>query len=161
MPFIIIAVARTDKSSTNQKPMNSQNLKNHETQFIVPFYDLDPMRMVWHGNYLKYFDTTRAELFYTAGFDPLEYFKKTNYLFPITKTSTKHIVSLRYRDEFKCKATVVEAEYKIVVDFHIRLVKDNQLCAKGRSEQVAVKYPDMEILFEIPDDIRKMLGFKK
>jgi acyl-CoA thioester hydrolase len=141
--------------------MNNQNHKNHERRFTVPFYDLDSMRMVWHGNYLKYFDTTRAELFYAAGFDPLEYFQKTNYLFPITKTSTKHIVSLRYRDEFKCKATVVEAEYKIVVDFEIRLIRDNQLCTRGRSEQVAVKYPDMEILFEIPDDIRKMLGFNK
>ena len=139
--------------------MNSQNLKSHETQFTVPFYDLDPMRMVWHGNYLKYFDTTRADLFYAAGFDPLEYYKKTNYLFPITKTSTKHIVSLRYRDKFTCKATVTEAEYKIVVDFEIRLIGDHQLCARGKSEQVAVKYPEMDILFEIPDDIRKALGF--
>ena len=141
--------------------MNSQNYKSHEMQFTVPFHDLDPMRMVWHGNYLKYFDTTRAELFYAAGFDPLEYFKKTQYLFPITKTSTKHIVSLRYRDDFKCKATVVEAEYKIVVNFKIRLVKDGQLCAKGKSEQVAVKYPEMEIMFEIPDDIRNALGASK
>jgi acyl-CoA thioester hydrolase len=39
------------------------------------------------------------------------------------------------------------------------LIRDNQLCAGGRSEQVAVKYPDMEILFEIPDDIRIALGF--
>ena len=54
-----------------------------------------------------------------------------------------------------------EAEYKIVVDFEVRLIRDNQLCTRGKSEQVAVKYPDMEILFEIPDDIRKMLGFKK
>jgi len=159
--LIIIAAARADKSSRNQKPMNSQNLKSHERQFTVPFYDLDPMRMVWHGNYLKYFDSTRAELFYASGFDPLEYFKKTNYLFPIIKTSTKHIVSLRYRDEFKCRAAVTEAEYKIVVDFEVRLIRDNQLCTRGRSEQVAVKYPDMEILFEIPDDIRKMLGFNK
>lgn len=154
-----MALAQLDKTSKNQKTMISQNLKSHETQFTVPFYDLDPMRMVWHGNYLKYFDTTRAELFYAAGFDPLEYFKKTNYLFPITRTSTKHIVSLRYRDAFKCKATVTEAEYKIVVNFEIRLGGDNQLCARGKSEQVAVKYPEMEILFEIPDDIRKALGF--
>ena len=139
--------------------MNSSNIRNHEKLFTVPFYDLDPMRMVWHGNYLKYFDTTRAELFYNAGFDPFEYFKKTSFLFPITRMSTKHIISLRYRDEFKCRATVAEAEYKIVVDFEIRLIKDNQLCTRGRSEQVAVNYPDMEIQFEIPDDIRKALGF--
>ena len=138
--------------------MDSDKHKSVEIQHKVPFYDLDPMQMVWHGNYLKYFDIARFELFDTLGIDLLSYFKKTNYLFPITKTSTKHIVSLRYKDEFKCKATVVEAQYKIVVDFEIRLVKNNQICAKGRSEQVAVKYPEMEIMFEIPDDIRKALG---
>ena len=139
--------------------MDSDKHKSVEIQHKVPFYDLDPMQMVWHGNYLKYFDIARFELFDTLGIDLLSYFKKTNYLFPITKTYTKHVVSLRYKDEFKCKATVVEAQYKIVVDFEIRLVKNNQICAKGRSEQVAVKYPEMEIIFEIPDDIRKALGF--
>ena len=139
--------------------MNSTKHKNHSIQLVVPFYDLDPLQMVWHGNYLKYFDMARMELLFDLGIDLLAYFKKTNYLFPITKTSTKHIVSLRYRDEFKCKATVTEAKYKIVVDFEIRLIRDNQLCARGRSEQVAVKYPDMEMQFEIPDDIRKALGF--
>ncbi|MBW2633294.1 MAG: acyl-CoA thioesterase, partial [Deltaproteobacteria bacterium] len=70
-----------------------------------------------------------------------------------------HIVSLRYRDQFTCKALVKEARYKIVVDFEIRLNKDGTLCAKGRSEQVAVTYPETEIQFEIPEDIRKALGF--
>jgi acyl-CoA thioester hydrolase len=130
-----------------------------EVKLSVPFHDLDPLQMVWHGNYLKYFDIARSELFTSYGVDLFEYFKKTNYLFPITKTATKHIVSLRYRDEFTCKATCVEAQYKIVTDFKIRLAKDNTICAKGRSEQVAVKYPGMEIQFEIPDDIRKALGF--
>jgi acyl-CoA thioester hydrolase len=139
--------------------MSAANHKSHEIQLQVPFYDLDPMQMVWHGNYLKYFDMARSELFYATGIDLLDYFKKTRYLFPITKTATKHIVSLRYRDEFTCKATVVEAQYKIVVEFQIRLVANNQICAKGRSEQVAVKYPETEIMFEIPLEIRKALGF--
>ena len=130
-----------------------------EVKLTVPFYDLDPLHMVWHGNYLKYFDVARTELFTSSGLDLYYYFKRTNYLFPITKTSTKHIVSLGYRDEFTCKATCIEAQYKIVIDFKIRLVRNNQICAKGRSEQVAVKYPEKEIMFEIPTDIRKALGF--
>ncbi|MCG6910419.1 MAG: acyl-CoA thioesterase [Deltaproteobacteria bacterium] len=134
-------------------------MKSYEKQFTVPFYDLDPMQVVWHGNYLKYFDTTREELCHAMGFDPVVYYRDTNILFPIIKTSTKHIVSLRYRDRFTCKATVKEAHYKIVVDFEIRLDGDGTLCSKGRSEQVAVKYPETEILFEIPGDIRKTLGF--
>jgi acyl-CoA thioester hydrolase len=115
--------------------------------------------MVWHGNYLKYFDVTRSTLFARAGIDLFDYFKTNNCLFPLTKTMTKHITSLRYLDEFVCKATVVEAQYKIVMEFKIRRMKDNQICAKGRSEQVAVLFPENEIMFEIPQDIRRALGF--
>jgi acyl-CoA thioester hydrolase len=139
--------------------MDGAEKRRSEVKLTVPFYDLDPLHMVWHGNYLKYFDVARTELFISSGLDLYDYFKKTNYLFPITKTSTKHIVSLGYRDEFACKATCIEAQYKIVIDFKIRLVRNNLICAKGRSEQVAVKYPEKEIMFEIPQDIRKALGF--
>ena len=125
----------------------------------VPFHDLDPLQMVWHGNYLKYFDIARSALFVQGSVDLFEYFKTTSCLFPVTKCSTKYIASLRYLDEFKSIAAVVEAQYKIVIDFEIRLIKDNQICARGRSEQVAVKHPDMEILFEIPADIRASLGY--
>jgi acyl-CoA thioester hydrolase len=139
--------------------MERAKYKSHEVRLRVPFHDLDPLHMVWHGNYLKYFDIARSELFHSLGVDLFSYFNRTSYFFPITKTATKHILSLRYRDEFKCKATVTEALYKIVLEFTIRSGAKNQLYAKGRSEQVAVKYPEMEMQFEIPDEIRKALGF--
>jgi acyl-CoA thioester hydrolase len=139
--------------------MDSAKYKSYEVKLRVPFHDLDPLNMVWHGHYLKYFDIARSELFHSLGVDLFGYFQRTNYLFPITKTTTKHIMSLRYRDEFKCKATAVEARYKIVVEFQIRSVETNQLFAKGRTEQVAVKYPEMEMMFEIPKEICRALGF--
>jgi len=139
--------------------MGKDTKKSCEVLFTVPFHDLDPMQMVWHGNYFKYFEIARSALFARSGVDLFKYFKETNCLFPIVKTTTKHVASLEYLDEFKCIATVIEAEYKIVVDFQVRLLRNNQLCAKGRTEQVAVKYPEKEILFEIPKDIREALGF--
>ncbi len=139
--------------------MGKDSKKSCEVLFTVPFHDLDPMNMVWHGNYLKYFEVTRDALFAQSGVDLFRYFKEKSCLFPIIKTATKHVASLGYLDEFKCIATVVEAQYKIVLDFHIRLLRNNRLCAKGRTEQVAVKYPEKEILFEIPQDIREALGF--
>ena len=137
------------------------NEKNRICEVVqkVPFHDLDPLQMVWHGNYLKYFDIARSALFVQGGVDLFDYFKTTNCLFPLTKTSTKYIASLRYLDEFKSIATVVEAQYKIVIDFEIRLLLNNQICARGRSEQVAVRHPGMEIMFEIPGDIRTALGY--
>ncbi|MFO7985987.1 MAG: thioesterase family protein [Desulfatiglandaceae bacterium] len=130
-----------------------------EVRQKVPFHDLDPMNMVWHGNYLKYFDVARLALFDACGIDLFGYFENTGYLFPIIKTTTKHVISLRHRDEFICRATILDARAKIVMDFEIRRVGKPEICAKGRSEQVAVKHPEMEMSFEIPGDIQKALGF--
>ena len=125
----------------------------------VPFYDLDPMQIVWHGNYFHYFEDARVALFAKVGIDLYEFYTRTQYLFPIIKTSTKHIYPLRNGDEFICKASVVEGKTKIVVDFEIRLKNDGKICARGRTEQVAVKAPEMEIMFTIPDEIRQALEF--
>ena len=139
--------------------MNSDKNRTCEVKLTVPFHDLDPLQMVWHGNYIKYFDIARSAIFSQAGINLFDYFNRTNYLFPITKTTTKYVSSLRYLDEFRCTVKVVEAQYKIVLEFQIRLTENNRICAKGRSEQVAVKYPQMEIMFEIPEEIRKALGY--
>jgi hypothetical protein len=34
------------------------------------------------------------------------------------------------------------------------------ICCRGRTEQVTVKVPEMETLFNIPDEIRQALGYK-
>ena len=34
-----------------------------KTKIKVPFYDLDPMNIVWHGNYVKYMEEARCDFF--------------------------------------------------------------------------------------------------
>lgn len=34
---------------------------NTEIKIKVPFYDLDPMNIVWHGNYVKYMEEARCD----------------------------------------------------------------------------------------------------
>ena len=133
--------------------------KSFEVKISVPFFDLDPMQIVWHGNYLNYFEIARAALFEHYGVDLYSYYDREKIIFPIIRTSTKHIFPLRHRDEIICKATLVDANIKLVVDFEIRKTADNSVCARGRTEQVAVKTPEMETLFSIPQDIRNLLGY--
>ena len=33
-----------------------------EIEIEVPFFDLDPMNVVWHGNYVKYTEIARCKL---------------------------------------------------------------------------------------------------
>jgi len=131
--------------------------KSRELERTVSFYDLDPMQIVWHGNYLKYMDDARGALFDSLGVDLFGLYEKTSHIYPIIKTSVKHVFPLRHKDVIICKATLVEAKYKIIVDFEIRLKSDNRICARGRSEQVAVKVPEMEMLMMIPEEVRGLL----
>ena len=57
--------------------------KSIEVPLSVPFHDLDPMHLVWHGNYLKYFDVARFALFKDAGIDLYMYSVDHQYIFPI------------------------------------------------------------------------------
>jgi acyl-CoA thioester hydrolase len=131
----------------------------YEFKRRVPFHDLDPLQIVWHGNYLKYFDIARFGLFKQAGLDVYQYFLTRQLIFPVTRSSAKHIVPLRYDDEFVCRATVTEAVYKIAMSFEIRLAENGQICTRGKSEQVAVKMPEMEMQFEVPGDVTAALGY--
>ena len=137
----------------------SADKKSFEVKISVPFFDLDPMQIVWHGNYLNYFELARAELFLHYGVDLYSYYEREKIIFPIIRTATKHIFPLKHRDEIICKATLIDANIKLVVDFEIRKAVDGSVCARGRTEQVAVKTPEMETLFSIPQDIRSLLGY--
>ncbi|HNV57334.1 MAG TPA: acyl-CoA thioesterase [Smithellaceae bacterium] len=137
----------------------SAGRKSFEVGIRVPFFDLDPMQIVWHGNYLNYFEIARAGLFEHYGVDLYRYYEREKIIFPIIRTATKHIFPLKHRDEIIVKATLADANIKLAVDFEIRRASDGIVCARGRTEQVAVKVPEMETLFSIPRDIRNLLGF--
>ena len=85
------------------------------------------------------------------------YMGGTTYAFPVVRSTIKHIWPLRFDDEFTCTAVVKEARVRIVVDFEIKLVSNGKLCATGRTEQVAVRLPEMEMAFQIPEEIQKAL----
>lgn len=138
------------ETSSTQKPFYEVTLK-------VPFYDLDPMQVVWHGNYFKYFEIARNGLFEKLNLKLFDLYQQKKYAFPIIRTSTKYIHPLKFQDEFICRATLGTVDVKIETHFDIRLVKDNTLCVKGKIEQVILKMPEMEMMLKIPDDIMMAL----
>ena len=137
--------------------MGSPRFASHAIEMSVPFHDLDPLQVVWHGNYLKYFDIARFALFDHCGVDLHAYSQRSGFLFPVTRTSTKHIRPLRYRDRFVVHTAVREAHIRIVLDFEIRLAGGDTVTTRGRSEQVAVTFPGDELLLQIPPEIENAL----
>lgn len=122
----------------------------------VPFYDVDLLQIVWHGNYLKYFDLARQAFFFRCGLD-MTLGEERRYIFPVIRTSIKYLYPLKLNDEFICTAILKEARVKLVIEFEIRLAKDGRLAATGRSEHAAVRLPEMELEFRIPEEVEKAL----
>ena len=127
-------------------------------QLRVPFCDVDSMQVVWHGNYYKYFDAAREKLFDEAGLDLYKTQATTGIVFPVTRCQAKYIRPLRYRDCFNCLARIVEAEFRIIVDFEIRLDGEEAVCTRGRSEQVAVSLPEGTLHIRVPAEIQQALS---
>jgi acyl-CoA thioester hydrolase len=138
--------------------MNDRPKVSATIRLKVPFYDVDPLNVVWHGHYLKYFEAARDALFEKCGIDLVAYHQKTGILFPIIRSSVKHIQPLVYKQEFLCTAIVRETKRKIVLDFEISLPTNSVVCARGFTEQVAVHTPTRRLELRIPEDIGRALG---
>ncbi len=124
----------------------------------VPFYDLDPMGVVWHGNYLRYLDEARLVLFDRSELDLYRLVEADgSFAFPIVRSTIKHVAPLRLRDPFEVFARVVDARLKIRMEFEVRRGDDGVVCARAQSEQVAVRLPELTLELSIPRAVSRKL----
>ena len=49
----------------------------HSFETEVPFFDVDAMNIVWHGNYVKYLETARCAVLSAIAYDYNEMALKT------------------------------------------------------------------------------------
>lgn len=114
----------------------SQQPLQESTRIRVRFSEVDAMRVVWHGNYLKYFEDGR-EAFgrkYGIGYFEVEAQKL---LVPVVKTSTEYKRSLNYGDEIEVTVRFENSPAaKIILHYTIRRVGDDALIATGTTVQV-------------------------
>lgn len=136
------------------------HLPSCSVELSVPFHDLDPLGVVWHGNYLKYFEIARDALFGKHGINLYEYCRNNECLLPIVRVSVKHVHPLRFGDAFICEARLVDTRLKLVLDYEIRLKNTETLCTRGRTEQVAVNASDLKLELQIPAELQRAFGLR-
>jgi acyl-CoA thioester hydrolase len=119
-------------------------------EILVRFSEVDSMRIVWHGNYLKYFEDGRESfgLKYSLGY--LDVYKH-NVMIPIVKIVCDFKRPLEYGDTAIVETTYVPTEAaKIVFEYKIFRSRDMELMASGSSIQVFLT-PQGELLLTSPE----------
>lgn len=127
---------------------SSTLLKVTET-LRVPFHDLDPGGVVWHGRYFKYFERARSSLFDSFGYNYNE-MKMSGSLWPVVDTNVRFVRPLLFDQEFLVIACLKEWEVRLVVDYRIK-DKQGVTYTRARTVQVPVNAETLELQFGSPE----------
>ena len=102
----------------------------------VRFSEVDSMNIVWHGNYVKYFEDARIAFGEKYNIGYLDMFAQGFYA-PIVKMDFKFVNPLIFGDTFIAEAVYKPCEgAKLMFDYNIRRKSDNELVATGSTTQV-------------------------
>lgn len=119
------------------------------TKIQVRFSDVDSMGVVWHGNYIKYFEDGREAFGNLYGINYMDFYHK-GVLIPLVKINCDYKKPLKYGDTavietrfLNCEAARLQYEYVIYRN------ETDEVVATGSSVQVFLT-PDMELMLDFP-----------
>jgi acyl-CoA thioester hydrolase len=113
----------------------------------VPFYDVDLMNVVWHGNYIKYFEVARCEVLDFIGYGYHE-MKESGYSWPVIDLQVRYIKPATLGQLLRCEASIVEYENRLKIAYVI--YSGDKRITKGHSVQVAVDIKNNEMQLVSP-----------
>ena len=104
------------------------------------FSELDPLNVVWHGNYLQYFETARDA--FGAKYDiSYQTIYDEGFITPIVSVHCDYKASLRFDDKF-----LVTVDYedtpamKIILNYKVTSLDGKTIVALGKTIQVLLSH---------------------
>lgn len=133
------------------------NVLSHEISLTPAFHDLDPMDVVWHGNYLRYFEQARCALLQRIDYDYPQ-MRDSGYAWPIVDLRVKYVRPLYYGQTVVVRATFVEWENRLKIAYEVRDAATGERLTRGHSIQVAVDLRTREMQYVSPPVLLQRLG---
>ncbi len=118
-------------------------------EITVRFSEVDSMKIVWHGNYLKYFEDGRESFGLRFNLGYLEVYRH-NVMIPIVKINCDYKKPLVYGDQLYVETRYIPTDAaKIVFEYTVSRKNDGEIVATGSSTQVFLT-PEGELLLTSP-----------
>lgn len=120
-----------------------------EAEVRAEFYDIDAMRVVWHGNYVRYLELGRQALLESLdyGYDRMQ---AQGWAFPVVDMSLRYLKPAVLGQRLRVRATLKEWENRLVVDYEVRDAGSSLLLTKASTTQVAVSAASGGLSFVCP-----------
>lgn len=122
----------------------------HETEVIIRFNEADPLGIVWHGHYIRYFEDGRESFGRKYGVSYLDFYQQ-GLAVPIVSVDCQYKRPLRYGDIVIVETTYVPLEAaKLQFEYKMFESKSRDLVAVGSSLQVFVDAKTFDLQLTIP-----------
>lgn len=135
---------------------NAMKKISAETLIEVPFYDLDPMNVVWHGNYIKYLEVARCDLLAKIGYT-YDNMKADGFAYPVATMDLKFIKPSVFSQKLKIKTTIEDVEPALNIKYEIFDEETNEKIFKAKSMQICVDTKTRESIYSAPENFLKKL----
>lgn len=130
----------------------------HTTEFDVRFSEADPLGIVWHGHYVRYFEDGREAFGERYGLRYLDLYRN-DIVVPIVNINCDYKRILRYGHRIKMEVIYRDTPAaKMLFDYNIFDAETDDLVAKGSSVQVFMGKEEMELMLTLP---QFMVDWKK
>ena len=128
--------------------MNKTNLVCH-TETQVRFSEVDSMGVVWHGNYVRYFEDGREAFGSRYGINYLDFYAQ-GIMIPLVKITCEFKKPLKYGDIAVIETRFVNCEAaRLQYDYTIYRNHTQEVVTTGSTIQVFLN-PEMELLLDFP-----------
>lgn len=125
-----------------------------ETFITVQFYDLDPMNVVWHGNYIKYLETARCDLLSKIGYD-YDRMREDGVAYPIAKMDLKFIKPCTFNQKLRIVSSVEELEPCLIIKYVILDADTDEKVFTAKSMQICVDVISKESVYSAPKGLKE------
>jgi len=117
----------------------------------VKFSDVDMLGVVWHGNYIRYFEDGREAFGKQYGLGYMDVYN-AGYVVPIVNVNCDYKRFLRYEDKVIIETIYTPTE-SAKINFAYRLLnaQTGELIVKGSTTQVFVRRDNFELQLTNPD----------
>ena len=122
-----------------------------EIEINIRFNEVDALGIVWHGNYVKYFEDGREAFGEKFGLNFQKVYINEGFVTPIVTLDCNYKQSLKYGDKAIVQTRYVASKAsKIIFEYSIFRSSDMAIMTEGKTVQVFVSHSG-ELFYTVPD----------
>lgn len=127
-----------------------------ETELEVQFQDCDPVEIVWHGHYFRYFEAARAVLLRKIDYD-YPVMRASQVVWPVIEAHVRFARPLRYGQRIRVRAGLVEWENRMKIQYRVADADSDTRVTTGFTVQCAVDARTWEMQWVSPPALLERL----